>query len=58
MEDVLSKDFVEKLTSYIQKWTLYAKNYQNVDVSMMDDSFIVLFLISLFIIKLFFCFFV
>ena len=51
MEDVLSKDFVEKLTSYIQKWTLYAKNYQSVDVSMMDDSFIVLFLISLFIIK-------
>jgi len=47
MEDVLSKDFVEKLTNYIQGSINYSKNYQNLDVSIMDDSFIVNFKIIL-----------
>lgn len=41
MEDTLSKDFVEKLTNYIQSCTNYAKNYASIDISMMDESFVV-----------------
>jgi len=41
MEETLSKDFVEKLTNYMQSCINYSKNYQCLDISMMDDSFIV-----------------